>query len=187
MHPVTVVIKMSRSDRLGFAAEKQVGYGLHGEVVIKEKAQKTLHRYEFNDKIYQEIWSEDFPHGVNTASVIAVYIALFSGHKLLLQDKSTSTTLVLSSDGRELDSWHHEGILLTCLRNGEPVYVVENTYGEYEIVIVNTDRSETRLQPVTTKPTWSHPYLSVCQYYALGKIAVTSKDHTLDIYCRNGR
>ena len=40
---------------------------------IKEKAQKTLYRYNFNDKIYQEIWSEDFPHGVNTASVIAVY------------------------------------------------------------------------------------------------------------------
>ena len=191
MHPVTVVITMSRGDRLGFAAGKQVGYGRYGEVVMKEKAQKTLHRYKFNDKIYQETWSEDFPHGVNTASVIAVYSAT-RGQKLLLQDKSTSTTLVLSSDGRELlDSWHHEGILLTCLWDSEPVYVVENTYGEYEIVIVNKDRSETRLQPVTAKSPWSHPYLSVCYYESnfqhIIRIAVTSKDRTLDIYDWTGR
>ena len=190
MNPVTVVIKMSRGDRLEFAAEKQVGYGSVVEVIIKEKAQKTLHRYDLqlNElKTYQEIWSEDFPHGVNTASVIAVYSAT-GGQKLLLQDKSTSTTLVLSSDGRELlDSWHHEGILLTCLYDNDPVYVVENTYGEYEIVIVNTDRSETRLQPVAAKSPWSHPYLPVCQLFVGRRIAVTSKDHTLDIYYRNGR
>ena len=56
MHPVTVVIKMSRGDRLGFAAEKQVGYGSFGKVIIKEKAQKTLHRYklQLNEIIYKE-------------------------------------------------------------------------------------------------------------------------------------
>ena len=179
IHPVTVVITMSRGDRLGFAAEKQVGYCLYGEVVIKEKAQKTLHKYkvQFNEMIHQEIWSDDFPRGVNTASVIGEW----DGHKLLLWDKSTSTTLLLSSDGRKLlDSWHHEGILLTCLRNSKPVYAVENAYGEYEIVIVK-HRSETRIQPVTTKSPWSHPYLSVCRYDH-ERIAVTSKDHTLDIY-----
>ena len=189
MHPLTVSIKMSRGHRLEWAAEKQVGYGLFGEVIIKEKAQKTLHRYELqlNEIIHQEIWSEDLPHGVNTASIIAVY-RLRGDYKLFLQDKSTSTTLVLSSDGRELlDSWHHEGILLTCLFDHEPVYVVENTYGEYKIVIVNEDRSETRLQPVAAKSPWSHPYLSVCQHYVGSRIAVTSKDHTLDIYYDNGR
>ena len=155
---------------------------------MKEKAQKTLHRYRLRvyEMIYQEIWSEDFPHGVSTASVIAVY-GLPGGCKLLLQDKSTSTTLVLSSDGREnLDSWVHEGILLTCLFANEPVYAVENTYGEYEIVIVNEDRSETKL-PVTAKSPWSHPYLSVCQRYIGDRIAVVSKDHTLDIYYKKGR
>ena len=106
-----------------------------------------------------------------------------AGGGLLLQGKSTSTTMLLSSDGRELlDSWHHEGILLACFFHNEPVYAVENTYGEYEIVIVNEDRSETRLQPVATKSPWSHPYLSVCQYVVGNRIAVTSKDHTLDIY-----
>ena len=50
------------------------------------------------------------------ASVIGVYSQAFVVKKLLLQDKSTSTTLVLSADDRDLlDSWHHEGILLTCL------------------------------------------------------------------------
>ena len=178
---------MSRGDRLEFAAENQVGYGLYGEIVIKEKAQKTLHNYklQLNEITYQEIWSEDFPHGVNTASVTAVY-GVTGGCKLLLQDKSTSTTLVLSSDGRELlDSLHHEGILLTTIFVENLVYVVKNTYGEYEIVIVNGDISETRLQPVTTKPTWSHPYLSVCENISM--IAVTSKDRTLDIYYNVGR
>ena len=190
MHPLTVAIKMSRGDRLEWAAEKQVGYGLFGEVMIKEKAQKTLHRFELqlNEIIRQEVRSEDFPHGVNTGSTIGVMYSLTDDHKLLLWDKSTSTTLVLSSDGRELlDSWHHEVVLLTILSHNEPVYAVESTYGEYEIVIVNKDRSETRLQPVTTKPTWSHPYLSVCQYFTGSRIAVTSKDHTLDIYYHNGR
>ena len=181
---------MSRGERLDFAAENQVGYGFHREVIIKEKAQKTLHRYDLqvNEIVYQEVWSEDFPHGVNTGSVIAVYI-VSGGYKLLLQDKSKSTTLVLSSDGREiLNSWHHEGILLTILFDDEKVYVVENTYGEYEVVIVNKDRSETRLQPVAVKSPWTHPYLSVCQYCGFSsRIAVTSKDHTLDIYYRNGR
>ena len=189
MHPLTVSIKMSSGHRLKWAAEKQVGYGRYGEVVLKEKAQKALHKYDLqlNEIIYQEIWSEDFPHGVNTASVIAVYVPS-DDYELLLQDKSTSTTLILSSDGREiLDSRHHEGILLTCLYNNEPVYAVENTYGECEIVIVNKDRPETRLQPVATKSPWSHPYLSVCQYYVGSRIAVTSKDHTLDIYSWNGR
>ena len=188
MHCVTVVITMSRGDRLEWAAEKQVGYGQHGEVVMKEKAQKTLHRYKLqrNEITYQEIWSEDFPHGVNTASVIAVYSD--SSDELLLQDKSTSTTLVLSSNGRDLlDSWHHEGILLTCFSGNTPVYAVENTYGEYKIVIVNKDRSETRLQPVAAKSPWSHPYLSACEYYLGRRIAVTSKDHTLDIYYGDGR
>ena len=74
MHPLTVAIKMSRGHRLDWAAEKQVGYGWNEEVVIKEKAQKTLHRYDLqkNELIYQEIWNEDFPHSVNTASIIAV-------------------------------------------------------------------------------------------------------------------
>ena len=185
MHPVTVVITMSREDRLGFAAEKQVGYGILGNVCMKEKAQKTLHKYKLQlNKIvtYQEIWSEDIPHGVNTASVIAVS----DGFIHLLPDKSTSTTLELSSDGLELlHSWHHEGIPLTCLMFSEQVYVVENTYGEYEIVIVDNNGSETRLQPVAAKSAWTHPYLSVCQFFDSNKIAVTSKDHTLDIYYGN--
>ena len=69
MHPVTVVITMSRGDRLEFAAEKQVGYGSSGEVVIKEKAQKTLHRYDLqeNEIILREIWRYGVPHGVNTS------------------------------------------------------------------------------------------------------------------------
>ena len=181
---------MSRGNRLEFAAEKQVGYNAYGKVIIKEKARKTLHKYELQSRemVYQEIWSEDFPHGVNTASVIAVY-SPSGGDKLLLQDKSTSTTLVLSSDGREfLDSWNHEGIFLTCLYQDEPVYAVEKTSREYEIVIVKENRDgkyEKRLQPVASKPTWSHPYLSVCE--TAGRIAVTSKDHTLDIYYSYGR
>ena len=180
-----MVIKLSRSIHLEWAAENQVCYhGLFGEVTIKEKVQKILHRY---DTELKEIIHQDFPHGVNTASVIAVY-SQTGDDKLLLQDKSTSTTFLLSSDCREiLDSWHHEGILITCLSRNKPVYAVEKTSGEYEIVIVddNKDRSETRLRPVTTKPTWSHPYLSACE--DIGKIAVTSNDHTLDIYHQKGR
>ena len=170
---------MSRCKRLEIAAENHVGYGFFSEVIIQEKARNSLHRYNLrkNELIYQEIWSEDFPHGVNTASVVAVYDVI--GGRLLLQDKSTSTTLVLSSDGRELvDSWHHEGILLTCLWGNEPVYVVENTYGEYEIAIVREVRPEKRLQPVAAKTSWSHPYLSVSQYLEIG-LSQTKLEYSL--------
>ena len=106
-------------------------------------------------------------------------------NKLLLQDKSTSTTLALSSDGGELlDSWHRKGILLTCLKTAHLVYAVEKTEGEYEIVIDDWEQtSKKRLQPVTGKPTWSHPYLSVCYPSWKDRMAVTSAaDHSLDIY-----
>ena len=195
---------MSQGIHLEFPADYQVGHRFNGEVIIKEKAQNTLHKYKlhFPKYIYQEIWSVDFPHGVNTASVTAVYSKkilgreLQYGYKVLLQDKSTSTTLILSSDGTKLlDSWHHEGILLTCFCSGWSeyfVHVVEKTDGEYEIVIIernirlnNKDISETRLQPVAAKPTWSHPYLSLCK--SNSRIAVTSTDHTLDIYSKFGK
>ena len=185
---------MSQIVRLEWAADNQVGYGQYGDVIMKEKAQKTLHKYMLllEEVIYKETWSENFPHDVNAASVIGVCWHN-SEYKPLLHDKSTSTTLVLSSDGKELlNSLHHEGVLLTYLchdgLDGQQVYAVEKTYGECEIVIVdNKDISETRLQPVAGKPTWSHPYLSVCEDMRNDWIAVTSKDHTLDIYYRNGR
>ena len=185
-------IETSRGVHLEFAAEDQVGFHNDtGEVIIKEKAQNTLHKYElqFPENIYQEIWSEDFPDGVNTASVIAVHEVHESdfSYRLLLQDKNTSTTLALSFDDRKLlDSWHHEGILLTCFNFEYGVYAVEKAEEGYEIVIAETKnkdhetRSETRLQPVAATPTWSHPYLSVCK--GEGRLAVTSSDHTLDIY-----
>ena len=183
---------MSRCDRLEFAAENQVGYGTSTEVIIKEKAQNTLHKYklQLNEiKTYQEIWSEDLPHGVNTASIIGAMYSWIDGETPLLHDKSTSTTLVLSSDGRKiLDNWHHEGVHLTTFGSVvglKQVYAVEKTSGEYEIVIVHADRSETKLQPLTAKPTWSHPCLSVSQFINKRHIAVTSKDRTLDIYGRS--
>ena len=197
VRPLTVVTEMSRCVQLEFAAENQVGYGRHGEVVIKEKAQKTLHKYNlpWKEVVYKVIWSENFPHGVNTASVIAAYATICKYDSVFVQevhvilhDKTTSTTLVLSTDGRKLlDSWHHEGILLTCF-DEQFVYAVEKAEGGYEIAIVNVKkgRSETKLQPFTAKPTWSHPYLSLCKSVFLKRIVVTSTDHTLDIYYESG-
>ena len=182
---------MSRGVRLEVAAEDQVGfYERTGEVFIKEKAQNTLHKYklQFKENIYQEIWSEDFPDGVNTASVISMYDddMYEDGYnlKLVLHDKSTSSTLLLSSDGKELlDSWHHDDeILLTCFSSafyGLFVFAMEMAEGEYKIVIVEGS-STIRLQPVAAKPTWSNPYLSVCEI--MRRLAVISTDHTLDIY-----
>ena len=194
IHLLTVVIEMSRGVRLVFAAENQVGFcQITGEVIIKKKTQNTLHKYklQFLENVYLEIWSEDFPHGVNTASVIGVERNSF---RLFIQDNSTSATLTLSSDGRKcLDSMHHEGILLTCLLLENFVYAVEKTEGEYEIAIVDKnvkysdsdsdkDRSEIRLQPVAAKSTWSHPYLSLCEDISGDRVAVISTDHSLDIY-----
>ena len=45
--------------------------------------------------------------------------------------------------------------------------------------------SEIRLQPIASKPTWSHPYLSVSSNSR--RIVVTSVDHTLDIYSWDGK
>ena len=190
IHPLAVTIETSRTVRLEFAAENQVGINRYtGEIIIKEKAQNTLHKYKLQspDNLYQEIWSENFPHGINTASVIAAYCTIKNGCKIALQDKTSSTTLLLSSDGRQLlDSWHHEGILLACFHSEKFAYAVEKAEGEYEIVIVEANdkdlkkRSEIKLQPVVAKPTWSNYYLSVCMSKL--RIAVTSTDHTLDIY-----
>ena len=181
---------MTQGVRLEFAAENQVGFeDITGEVIIQEKGQKRLHRYELKiqeGNVYQEEWSENFPHNISSASIIT----LCEDHPLL-QDKGTSTILKMSSNGRELlDSWHHEGILLTSLFLYGLVYAVEKTNGEYEILIVKDKetskkgRSEKRLQPVTAKPTWTHPYLSVTKGDG---IAVTSTHHTLDIYSYDGR
>ena len=200
MHPLTVVIEKKRSVRLEFAAEDQVGVNRYGgEVIMKQKAQNILHKYKLQstENIYQKIWSEDFPHCVNTGSVIAAYSADKNDCKILLQDKSTSTILVLSSDGRKLlDSWHCKGILLACYKRGfvldvQFVYAVERAEGEYEIVFVEGSdkdrkkRSEIKLQPVTAKNTWSHPELSVCK--SKNRIAVTSTENTLDIYKKRSR
>ena len=202
-HTLTVVTEMSRGVRLEFAVEDLVGVYQRG-VIIKEKAHNTLHEYELQlpEMIYRELWSEDFPHGVNAANVMAVgRWETF----VLLQDKNTSTTLVLSHEGKKrLGSWHQEGILLNWHDSSYEnlfMYAVEKTYGEYEIVIVNRsrfppsysdnsfywgpDRDILRLQPVGTKPTWSHPYLSVCENDRGKRIAVTSTEHTLDIYSKD--
>ena len=167
---------------LDFVAEDQVGFCILGEVTLKEKAQKRLHLYQMqNGCIYHKIWSEDFPHGVNTARIIC----MSDKRKVLLQDKSTSTTLELSSDGTKLlNRWHHKGILLTCLYPEQLVYAVKKADVEYEIAI-ESEKSEIRLQPVAAKPAWPHPYLSVSGN-ASG-IVVTSADHTLDIYNSDGK
>ena len=177
---------MSRGVHLGFAAEDQVAFHeCNGNIIMKEKAQNTLHIYKLHvaKNTYQEIWSEDFLHGVNTACVKAFYCDQNDGLKFLLQDRRTLTTQVLSSEGRKLlDSWHYEGILLTC-DSYEKMYAVKKAEGKYEIVIVDHKyRNEKRLQPVNAKPTWSHPYLSVCKMKK--RIVVASIDRTLDIYFR---
>ena len=169
---------------LEFPAENQVDFNGRVDFVMKEKAQKTLHKFTLEGHGGStEVWSTKIPPGVNTDGVIALYGSGYSDAKPILQDKGTSATLVLTSNGTELlDSWHHKGILLTCLDFEHPVYAVEKTEGEYEIVIVRYNKSETRLQPVTTKPTWSHPYLSVCKDVVTDMLAVTSADPSLDIY-----
>ena len=145
---------------LEFAAEDQVGFGTNGDVIIKEKAQNRLHKYQLQIKegnVYPEIWSEDFPCGVNTARIIAID---FIGNFLLLYDKSTSTVLKFCENGRKLiESWR--GILLACVAQTGPVHV-EETDGKYEIIIDNYGSSIARLQPVAGRRPWTHPYLSVC-------------------------
>ena len=195
------MVRVKQGVHLEFAAEIQVGFSPHGkDVIIKEKAQKTLHQYQLEGWIYKEGWSETLPPGVNTASIIAGYREYIYGnddYKLVLQDKRTSTTLVFSSNDREhLHSCHYEGILLTRVTATFAtylVYAVEKTEGGYEIVVVNSAfvdvahiRKEKRLKPVTAKPTWSRPFLSVCTLSRGGghpNIVVTSAaDRSLDIY-----
>ena len=77
-----------------------------------------------------------------------------------------------------------EGMLLIgCVERSFPVYVVEKIPGEYEIVILKPTKLEIKLQPVTGKPTWSTPHLSVCRPQGpWSRLAVTSANHSLDIY-----
>ena len=178
------MIGVKQGIRLEFAAENQVDFGRGGIFVLKEKAQNTIHKYNLKRYTDKEVCITNLPSGVNTANIISECEFCNGTGGLILQDSSTAATLVLSPDGTELlDSWHHEGILLTCLNGNDPMYAVETTEGEYEIAIVIDNKSETRLQPVTGKPTWSHPYLSVANNLWTELMAVTSAtDHSLDIY-----
>ena len=190
-----MVIDMSQGVLLGFAAEYQVSFNEDREVVIKEKAQKVLHKYELQIQernVYQKIWSVDFPPGVNDASIRSLSYSLHKDWYVLLQDKNTAT-LKLSFkhfdqcdrfDG--WDSWHHEGIILPC-SGIERVYAVEKTDREFEIII-NDTHFKARLQPVATRSTWKDPYLSVCaDTVFMDRIGVISTNHTLDIYCRDSK
>ena len=181
-----MVFDISQGVHLEFAAEHQVGFKNEGEVVIKEKAKKTLHEYTLQIRernVYQKSKSGDFPSGVNDASIRSS-----SGPSILLQDKNTAT---LKLSFHNLNFWkrcHHEGIILPCSgRSGtERMYAMEKTDGEYEI-INNDDRFKAVLQPVAGRPTWKDPYLCVCVDGSASdiKMAVTSRNHTLDIYYRN--
>ena len=182
VHPLTVVIRVKHGVRLEFAAEKQVTFNKVGDVIISRKSPKTLHQYQLEGCIYKEVRSENLPPGVDTASIVAVYYC-YGHYELLLQDKNTATKLIWSPDSRELlNIRDYEGIFLpNCNHTGCQMFAVERTEREYEIVIKEWNDSEIRLQLLTAKATWSHPYLSVCRTDY--KVAVTSAaDRSLDIY-----
>ena len=181
---------MSQGVHLEFEAENQIGFKDDATVVIKEKAQKTLHKYDLQHQegnVYQKIWNVDFPLDVNDASIRSVSYSFPQDSYVLLQDKNTAT-LKLSFDCRSVldspeswNSWHYEGIILPCSRI-DRVYAVEKTDGEYEIII-NDNNFNARLQPVAGRPSWKDPYLSVCvNGVRKDRIAVASSNHTLDIY-----
>ena len=180
---ITVVIEVRRGVRLEVEAEGQVGFNRQGEVVIKEKAQQTLHKYKLQileRDLYQEIWSEDIPPGVNSASIRAVTDL---AHEVLLQDNSSATMKWRFHNLKHWNSWNDEGIILPCSGIGR-VYAVEKTAGEYEIII-HDNHFKARIQPVAGRSTWKDPYLSVCvSGVPEDRIAVTSTNHTLDIYSR---
>ena len=189
VNPITVVIETSQDVHVGFAAEDQVSFNEDGAVVIKEKAQKTLHKYELKTQernVYQKIWSVDFPPDVNDASIRSVPCSLVDYSYILLQDKNTATLKLSLDSDSGWDSWNHEGIILPCsvLKH---VYAVEKTVGEYEILI-HDYHYKAKLQPVAGRPTWKDPYLSVCVYgVCTDKVAVTSASRTLDIYSRDSK
>ena len=180
-----MVIERSQDIHLGFAAEDQVGFNSDGAVVLKEKAQKTLHKYELQIQernVYKKSWSKNFPPDVGDASIRSV-----SGyHNVLLQDKNT-VTLKLNFDCRKAwDNWHHSGIILPCSEI-KCMYAVEKTNEEYELII----NDKARLQSVMGRPTWTDPHLSVCgvsyEYDVPERIAVTSTNRTLDIYSMDSK
>ena len=176
----SVVIKVSQGVHLGFAAEDQVGFNKDGGVVVKEITRKTLHEYRLQIQernVYQESRSEDFPSGVNDASIRSS-----SGPSVLLQDKNTATQKRSFHNLQPWKSWHHEGTILPCSRM-KCVYAVEKTDGEYEIIIDDYN-SKARLQPVTGGSPWKDPYLSLCMHGGSDRIAVTSTNNTLQIYSK---
>ena len=180
-----MVIKISQGVHLGFAAENQVSFRQDGEVVVKEKAQKTLHEYRLQiqeKNVYQKSRSEDFPSGVNGASIRSS-----CGPATFLQDNNTATLKLAFHNLKPWKIWNHKGILLPCSRI-KHVYAVEKTDGEYEIVI-NDYEFNVRLQPAMGRPTWKDPYLSVCTdgLTSIDRIAVTSTNRTLGIYSKGSK
>ena len=81
-----------------------------------------------------------------------------------------------------------KGSSLLILFYHDPVYAVENTYGEYEIIIVHRVRTRNKTTTCHNKVPPGHIPTCLCvNMYVGDRIAVTSKDHTLDIYYNNGR
>ena len=184
------------------AGENQVAFNELGHLIIKEKEQKQLHCYNLHAEESESAinqWSVQFPPDVNSASIRS---ATFG--EVLMQDDRTSTLKLslqpptLHNNNKEVwESYHHEGVILPSIGQDDGrLYAVKKTNGEYEIIIDGCDIKATlqpvAVQPVAGRPTWKDPYLSVCARPALAdwhidRIAVTSTNCTLDIYCRTGK
>ena len=171
---------MSQCVQQRFQAEDRVGFDEGGKVVLKDKAQKTLHKYTMHIQersVYQKECSYDLPPHTSDASIR--YLSEKFG--IFLQNKNKPSLTLLLDNDNQWRHLHHEGIFLLCpLTN--PFFAVENINGGYEIIIDDTNK----LQPIAGRPTWKDPYLSVCET-GMSRLAVASTNHTLDIYSRGGK
>ena len=104
---------------LGFTAWVSVGFGCHGEVIVQEKVQKQLHKYQIQTGgTYEEIWNWNMPKDTSDGQSTA----MTATGRTLIQPNSWSPTLVLNLEGKCVDILQHEGLLLACLPPARPAY-----------------------------------------------------------------
>ena len=183
---ISVVVSLQTNLDLGFMGRQDVALGSNGELIVKEFGldNRTVHKFHVQPgRTYQKVWTVDMPD--DSVSIGAGYerMALSATGEIFIQVTEDFRTYVYSADFTELMyDIKHLGCLRQCLPPSRRVYVEMTANSSYELVVVEADKTEKRLQSLSPKCKWSRS-ISMC-VNDHGMTAVTTHLRTLDIFSK---
>ena len=189
---VTVMVETRPRVDLGFTAERFVGLGIRGEVVLAEEGPPILHKYVMQgDGTCIHVWDQNLPQDIKSDCRKEVtprgdvHLQQYDDDRD--DEGGDHPTVTLSADGQIVRRLQHKGELRGWVPPGSLVYCVRREGGEggWNLVIVDSEGGEREL---CAKPghTWG-VNLSVCGDDN-GRVAVTDgSSSTLDIITHQQR